>query len=533
MSWDRQASQRELLRCVTDLDTRRVAELCADLVAALREDDEPYPAVPARTILGALRGGRHFAHVEQVAEALVRAGSDDPTVRRQHAQALLDQGHLIAAEAVLDRLVAQTAGAEAEQAQARGLLGRAYKEMYLATGHGAPGRRKLYLERAVAAYGDVYGESPQRRWHGINAVALLARAGREGIAHEGQSETAGAALAMAREILAAVDALGDADAWDQATAMQACIAIGRPVAALERLDAFLAGADAFAIAGTLRQLTEVWEMDAAVEPGASLIPVLQAALLDHEDGRSDIRVGAADLDGAAGAPDPGFEKVLGTERFESLKWFRTALDRCRAVARIEDDGERPVGTGFLVAGAALHANLPALVLVTNAHVVSAGSRTALEPADARVTFRALEHDPATYRIARVLWTSPPGELDTTIAELESYPAEAGSCPVAGRRPALDSEPPPQTYVIGHPSGWDQVMLSVRDNQVLDGDDLRLHYRTPTEGGSSGSPVFNRAWEVIAVHHAGGSSMPRLHGSPGTYPANEGIWLDCVAAAIQV
>ncbi len=158
---------------------------------------------------------------------------------------------------------------------------------------------------------------------------------------------------------------------------------------------------------------------------------------------------------------------------------------------------------------------------------------ALDPADARVTFRALESDPAAYRIARVLWTSPLGELDTTIAELDGYPAEVASCPVASRRPALDGTPPPQTYVIGHPSGWDQVMLSVRDNQVLDGDDVRLHYRTPTEGGSSGSPVFNRAWEVIAVHHAGSATMPRLHGAAGTYPANEGIWLDRIAGAIAV
>jgi V8-like Glu-specific endopeptidase len=69
------------------------------------------------------------------------------------------------------------------------------------------------------------------------------------------------------------------------------------------------------------------------------------------------------------------------------------------------------------------------------------------------------------------------------------------------------------------------MLSVRDNRLLDADDLRLHYRTPTLGGSSGSPVFNRAWELIALHHAGLTHMPQLNGQHGTYPANEGIWID--------
>lgn len=47
--------------------------------------------------------------------------------------------------------------------------------------------------------------------------------------------------------------------WDHGTAMEACIALGDGDGALARLDAYLAeGADAFELASTLRQLTEVW-----------------------------------------------------------------------------------------------------------------------------------------------------------------------------------------------------------------------------------------------------------------------------------
>ena len=70
-----------------------------------------------------------------------------------------------------------------------------------------------------------------------------------------------------------------------------------------------------------------------------------------------------------------------------------------------------------------------------------------------------------------------------------------------------------------------------DYHLLDYDDTRLHYRSPTEGGSSGSPVFDKAWNLIGLHHAGSLEMRRLHG-PGVYPANEGIRLSAIILALH-
>jgi len=56
-------------------------------------------------------------------------------------------------------------------------------------------------------------------------------------------------------------------------------------------------------------------------------------------------------------------------------------------------------------------------------------------------------------------------------------------------------------IIQHPNG-EPKQLAIRNNQVVDELELFLHYRTDTDPGSSGSPVFNDQWEVVALHHSG-------------------------------
>ena len=70
------------------------------------------------------------------------------------------------------------------------------------------------------------------------------------------------------------------------------------------------------------------------------------------------------------------------------------------------------------------------------------------------------------------------------------------------------------------------------NRLLDHEAPRIHYRTATEGGSSGSPVFNSSWDLVGLHHSGGDAMPRLKGVSGSYQANEGIWIKSVGEAVD-
>ena len=82
------------------------------------------------------------------------------------------------------------------------------------------------------------------------------------------------------------------------------------------------------------------------------------------------------------------------------------------------------------------------------------------------------------------------------------------------------------YVIGYPGGRD-IEFSLQDNRLLDCDNRRLHYRTPTEGGNSGSPVFDEAWNVVGLHHGGDMRMQRIDNRDESYQANEAFAMTAV------
>lgn len=56
-------------------------------------------------------------------------------------------------------------------------------------------------------------------------------------------------------------------------------------------------------------------------------------------------------------------------------------------------------------------------------------------------------------------------------------------------------------IVQHPNGMVK-QVSLHNNLVLGAELARLTYLTDTEGGSSGAPVFNNDWEVVALHRAG-------------------------------
>ena len=526
-------------------DWPAVTRTTEQYVQHLRSTAATVSRTEATEVLGILRAARRYTEIHAVADALLGRGLGDAHVRRQLAQALVDRDNPSVALLVYRGILEDPETPPEEWAEALGGIGRCHKQLFVLDRVAA--RRVVHLPAALAAYRQAWESGPEHYWHGINVVALLARAARDGIAVPGVDDPAAEATRIAHEVLAVVTAPDDPDAWQLATACEAGIALGDDDLAIARATRLTThpGADAFGLGSLLRQLVEVWELDTERLPGTVIVPLLRSAVLEREGGvvrvdPHDARVGrGSDLAGYESAAGQTLEKVLGRERFQGMGWWLTGLRRCRAVARIETEFEEGVGTGFLVAGADLAPGLPELVLVTNGHVLPED----LAYGDAVAVFHGLRGDGDTdegppprrsFRVRRVWWYQPsaaPG-LDVTLLELDGYPERVEPIPLAPSLPNLQAATRPRAYVIGHPSGLESPQFSLQDNRLLDHDDRLVRYRSPTEPGSSGSPVFDASWRLIAVHHAGGTDMPALNGTGGSYPANEGIAVTAIRALLR-
>ena len=76
-------------------------------------------------------------------------------------------------------------------------------------------------------------------------------------------------------------------------------------------------------------------------------------------------------------------------------------------------------------------------------------------------------------------------------------------------------------IIQHPAGGPkQVSLSAGAVAYVGAG--RVQYLTDTMPGSSGSPVFNEKWKLIALHHAGGWLPEPNSLQKNTFFRNEGI-----------
>jgi len=538
MSWkDAAELESRLKRALEAFDWQGATNICNGIIDRIKQSDEKIPEATARRLLAALRRKRRFALMRSLAEAVIQSGVTAAQVRRQYAQALIDDGHLDEAESELNAIVQDPATNAGEVTEARGLIGRVYKQRYVNAKIPSE-ENAANLRRGLERYHETYLLDPKRNlWHGINTVALTARGRRDGLSFAGMPDE----LALARELLATIAEMeansptGNLYVWDEATRMEAYVALGQyddaVASALRYVDS--CDADAFEIKSTIRQLEEVWQLSYNNPPGTLLLPLLKASQLSTEGGfanREPQKV--AEESAAVDLAIQHLEAKFDGARTVTLIWYKKGLEQCNSVARIEKLNGKGHGTGWLVNASDFFPDLEGKLLVTNEHVISnvENHPKAIFPEDARANFQATGE---ILRVKEIVWSSPHTDLDATFVRLEKEPTAPAL--VLHPRAVRMTQPPANVqrlYIIGHPAGGD-LQFSIEDNHLLSCDDTLLHYRTPTEPGSSGSPVFEAEdWRVVALHHAGSENLASLDGVSGTYKANEGIAIRAIKRRIQ-
>jgi hypothetical protein len=264
-----------------------------------------------------------------------------------------------------------------------------------------------------------------------------------------------------------------------------------------------------------------------------------------------------------GAPQgtPGkaeLERVIhGTNSFLDVATWREKMGAIEGrVCRVEIGG-RPVGTGFLVGPKAL---------LTNYHVVESVLQHRDSPGDVvlRFDYKRMGAEAQVYPGQEFRLETGPGdgwlldssrysdvdleldpksadpgrqELDYALLQVHGAPGDEAigshAEPGAPSRGWIDLpasehafEPDSPLFIVQHPQGA-ALKLALDTHAVvgLYGGGRRVRYRTNTEPGSSGSPVFDQNWNLVALHHSGdpASIMPSY---------NEGIPITRVAELLR-
>jgi len=80
-------------------------------------------------------------------------------------------------------------------------------------------------------------------------------------------------------------------------------------------------------------------------------------------------------------------------------------------------------------------------------------------------------------------------------------------------------------IVQHPRAR-RKEVSLQDNNIKNIYTNHIRYTSDTEPGSSGSPVFNNAWDLVALHHAAGTYQN------GAWVSNQGVRIDKIIANIR-
>ncbi|RNF39574.1 DNA/RNA non-specific endonuclease [Planococcus salinus] len=197
---------------------------------------------------------------------------------------------------------------------------------------------------------------------------------------------------------------------------------------------------------------------------------------------------------------------------------------CRIAIRNRHGQIEGYGTGFLVA--------PSLLL-TNNHVLE--SKHAAMQAVAEFNFEDdvnfQPRDIISFRLEPNRLFVTDQALDFTLVAVQETNLNGLALEDFGFLPLL---PRPgkvmegeYVTIIQHPNGGPKA-VTIRENEVKFISSDFIQYVSDTEPGSSGAPVFNDQWVVVALHHAG---IPHSE-DDSKWIANEGIRISSIVRHLK-
>jgi endonuclease G len=249
--------------------------------------------------------------------------------------------------------------------------------------------------------------------------------------------------------------------------------------------------------------------------------------------------------------DAAIERLIGDSNdLKPIAWLTQAKTVADAVALIsmELPGEGAASaTGFMISP---------VLMMTNHHVLGTAAQAAHN--SVYVTFgyekspdnrpladaENIALDPSTFFVSNE-------ELDYAIIAVAQTSDRKLPGDKYGRLPLIKTPskalPGSPLNIIQHPSGG-YKQIAFRNNLMTDAETPNLAvYLTDTDPGSSGSPVFDDDFDLVALHHAGHDFTDKdghkidLNGDPVTpdtpealryWVANEGIRVSAIVADLE-
>ena len=216
-----------------------------------------------------------------------------------------------------------------------------------------------------------------------------------------------------------------------------------------------------------------------------------------------------------------YEKIVGENTLRPIAFLSQGVHVSRAVAYIGVHAgiERWSGTGFMISPSLLltcHHVIPAPDLLPGVIV-----RFNYEENFTGEAQKLKEYHP---KHGGIFYSN--ADLDFALVELARDPEDGNPGEIWGALTlkALRVKRGDRVNIIQHPAGQPK-QISIQNNFVEYVDDALVQYVTSTLPGSSGAPVFNDNWSIVALHHAGGNI--REPSTKRTYFRNEGMLISYI------